>query len=230
MLTPSSKSEATRKSASGNRPSSGEGAMPARADGKQSASYALMERPTTLPGADCDQGSAQRNDRRSGQRKRFKSGMVKLLDSRYWQRLLRYFYLRFLRMQGSPEAIARGVAAGVFAGSFPLLGFQTIIGVAIAATVRGNKVMAAVSTWISNPFTYLPIFALNFQVGRLLMGLPNTTVIPASPAGLSEWMSLGMTVTSALMLGSLVVGAVLSVLGYYVGLVLARRVRAAKQQ
>ncbi|MEL6855338.1 MAG: DUF2062 domain-containing protein [Cyanobacteria bacterium J06607_13] len=156
--------------------------------------------------------------------------MVKLVDSRYWQRLLRYFYLRFLRMQGSPEAIARGVAAGVFAGSFPLLGFQTIIGVAIAATVRGNKVMAAVSTWISNPFTYLPIFALNFQVGRLLMGLPNTTVIPASPAGLNEWMSLGMTVTSALMLGSLVVGAVLSVFGYYVGLMLARRVRAAKHR
>ncbi|NJM98740.1 MAG: DUF2062 domain-containing protein [Phormidesmis sp. RL_2_1] len=57
---------------------------------------------------------------------------LKRLDWLYWRRLLRYFYVRFLRMQATPQAIARGVAAGLFAGSFPLLGFQSIIGIAIA--------------------------------------------------------------------------------------------------
>jgi len=124
-------------------------------------------------------------------------------------------------MQGSPHAIARGVAAGVFAGSFPLLGFQTILGIAIAASIRGSKIMAAASTWISNPLTYVPIFALNFQVGCWLLRLPNDIVIPASTAGINEWMSLGMSATAALMVGSFLVGTVASAIAYYLGLKVA---------
>ena len=133
-------------------------------------------------------------------------------------------------MQGSPEAIARGVAAGVFAGSFPLLGFQTLIGVALASVVRGNKLMAAVSTWISNPLTYIPIFALNFRVGSLLLQLPKTTVLPSSLNGMTEWMNLGMTVTSALLVGSFAVGLLVAVVGYYLGLFVARRARSARRR
>ena len=152
-------------------------------------------------------------------------------DVLYKKRLRRYLYIRFMRMQGSPEAIARGVSAGVFAGCFPFLGFQTLIGIAIAALVRGNKMMAAVSTWISNPLTYFPIFALNFHIGRLLLGYPKKTVtLPASPAGINEWLKLGMTVTSALLLGSLVVGAIAGVVGYYIALLVAHRVRSSKKR
>ena len=61
------------------------------------------------------------------------------------RRYLRYFYYRFIRLRSSPEAIARGLAAGVFAGCFPLFGLQTIIGVALAATVRGSWHMRAAS-------------------------------------------------------------------------------------
>lgn len=153
---------------------------------------------------------------------------LKRLDTLYWRRVLRYLYIRFLRMRGSPQAIARGVAAGVFAGSFPLLGFQTIIGVAIAALVGGNKVLAAASTWISNPLTYLPLFALNFHIGRLLLRLPPTTALPLSSDHLNDWMAMGMDVGAALMLGSCVVGLIGSVLGYYIALTIAQRVRTAR--
>ncbi len=153
---------------------------------------------------------------------------LKRLDALYWKRLLRYLYIRFLRMEGSPEAIARGVAAGVFAGSFPLLGFQTIIGIAIAALVRGNKVMAAAGTWISNPFTYVPLFALNFHIGCWLLRLPTEVVLTASSTDPNEWMTMGISVTAALMVGSFVVGIVASLLGYYLGLMVARRIRTAR--
>lgn len=156
--------------------------------------------------------------------------LLKRLDVRYWKRLLKYFYIRFLRMQGSPEAIARGVAAGMFAGSFPFLGFQTLLGIAIAAMVRGNKVMAAVGTWISNPLTYVPIFALNFHIGRMLLRFPKETVLPDASAGMAEWMSLGMTTTAALMVGSLVTGIVAGVIGYYLALTVAHRVRSARRR
>lgn len=185
----------------------------------ESCSYALMERPLQPTKAATKRRAIPENF------------FLRLFDALYWKRLLRYLYIRFLRMQGSPEAIARGVSAGVFAGCFPFLGFQTLIGIAIAAIVRGNKVMAAVSTWISNPLTYLPIFALNLYVGRLLLGLPKLTVsLPDSSAGINAWMSLGMTVTSALLLGSLVIGTIAGVLAYYVALLVAHRARASRRR
>ncbi|MEM8502008.1 MAG: DUF2062 domain-containing protein [Cyanobacteria bacterium P01_D01_bin.1] len=180
-------------------------------------SLALMERPTQLLPREQLNEKAQAAKRKQSPQ----NAVLKRFDLTYWRRLLRYFYIRFLRMQGSPQAIARGIAAGVFAGAFPLLGFQTIIGVAIAAITRGNKIMAAAGTWISNPLTYVPIFALNFQVGCWLLRLPNDIVIPSASAGMQEWMSLGMSATAALMVGSCIVGAVASLIAYYLGLKVA---------
>ncbi len=193
-------------------------------------SLALMERPAQLFPVNRSRGKETNGRKLFTKRKRLPDNFVlKRFNLLYWQRLLRYFYIRFLRMQGSPQAIARGAAAGVFAGSFPLLGFQTIIGVAIAALIRGNKIMAAVSTWISNPLTYVPIFALNFQVGRWLLRLPSDIIIPSSAAGMNEWMSLGMSATAALLVGSFVVGTVSSVVAYYLALRIVLRVRDKKR-
>lgn len=161
-----------------------------------------------------------------------KNFLLKRLDALYWRRLFRYFYIRFLRMRSSPEAVARGVAAGVFAGSFPLMGLQIIIGVAIAATIRGNKAIAAASTWISNPLTYVPLFLLNFHVGRWLLRQPATTELPISGSSWS-WdalMSMGLSVVVSLMVGSFVVGLVASALGYFVGLAIARRVQRVRHR
>ncbi|MFS8808493.1 DUF2062 domain-containing protein, partial [Synechococcus sp. R6-10] len=81
-----------------------------------------------------------------------------------WKRWLRYLYLRLLRLQSSPKEIARGLAVGVFAGCFPIFGFQTLAALVLAVPFRGNKLAAAAGTWVSNPFTYVPIYAFNYQV------------------------------------------------------------------
>lgn len=141
-----------------------------------------------------------------------------------WQRKLRYLYLRFVRLQGSPEQLARGMASGVFAGSFPLFGFQILIGVAIATVLRGNRIMAAASTWISNPFTYLPLFAFNYQVGVWLLG-GGAMMDFSDLDGLKGWMDMGTEVSVRLMLGSTVVGLALALLSYQLGLPLIRRIR-----
>ncbi|WP_228041015.1 DUF2062 domain-containing protein [Nodosilinea sp. LEGE 07088] len=149
-----------------------------------------------------------------------------------WRRQVRYIYLRFLRLQGTPEQLARGMASGIFSGCFPLFGFQTIIGVAVATVLRGNRLMAAAATWVSNPFTYVPIFAFNYQVGHWLLG---GTAAPAFDDldTLRSWMDMGSDVSIRLMLGSTVVGAVAGVASYFAGLPLIRRVRSqqlARQQ
>ncbi len=195
---------------------------PPKAVGQGPSTCALIERPlAATPGT-----------RESAIRQALSQNFfLKRLNYLYWKRQFRYLYVRFLRMQGSPEAIARGLAAGAFAGSFPLFGFQTIIGIAVAALFRGNKMMAAVGTWISNPLTYVPIIALNFHVGRWLLRLPpNMAVLPSPADGIDKWMDLGMSAVSAMMVGSFLVGIGVSILAYYFGLMVAYRVRSAKSR
>jgi len=87
-----------------------------------------------------------------------------------WRRMVRYLALRVMRMQATPRAIARGIAAGAFSGLFPFFGLQIIIAVALCVPLRGNKIAAAAATWISNPFTYVPIYLFNLQVGQWILG------------------------------------------------------------
>jgi hypothetical protein len=144
-----------------------------------------------------------------------------------WRRQLRYFYWRFLRLQGSPEQLARGMASGVFSGCYPLFGFQTIIGIAVATVLRGNRIMAAAATWISNPFTYVPIFAFNFQVGHWLLGGGPVEMFDDLDS-LKGWMDMGTDVTVRLLLGSTVVGIVAGIVSYFLGIWLIRRIRQRK--
>jgi hypothetical protein len=140
---------------------------------------------------------------------------------------VRYFYWRFLRLQGTPEQLSRGIASGVFSGCYPLFGFQTIIGIGVATVLRGNRIMAAAATWISNPFTYLPIFAFNFQVGHWMLGGGPVNVFDDLDT-LRGWRDMGTDVTVRLMLGSTVVGIITGIISYFVGVWLIRRIRQRK--
>jgi len=128
-------------------------------------------------------------------------------------------------LQSSPEAIARGLAAGVFAGCFPLFGLQIMIGIALSIPLGGNKIMAAAGTWISNPFTYVPIFLFNFQVGRWLLGQQGQTLDLAKVSSWPDAMVLGSDWAGALFLGSFVVGAIAALGSYVGGLWLVRRIQ-----
>lgn len=141
-----------------------------------------------------------------------------------WKRRIRYAYLKFIRLRGHPKELARGLAAGVFAGMFPLFGLQTIMGVAIAFRIKGNPLMAAGGTWISNPLTYLPIYAFNYRLGCWVLGRPAVNLF-TDVESLKAWLETGADVGIALMLGSLVMGLIFGTLSYFIGLPLIRRAR-----
>ncbi|NEP02070.1 MAG: DUF2062 domain-containing protein [Symploca sp. SIO2E9] len=147
-----------------------------------------------------------------------------LRNSRHsWLRGLKYLYWRLVRLQGSPERLARGLACGVFAGLFPLFGIQIIIGVLLAFIVRGNKIIAAAGTWISNPLTYVPIYAFNFHVGQWLL---NEKVI--TDINLESWQEVkdfGSAMLLTLLVGCFAVGLVSAIVSYLLGLWLIRRYR-----
>lgn len=139
----------------------------------------------------------------------------------------RYWYLRLIRLRGHPAEIARGLAVGIFAGSFPIFGFQIIFGVLLAIIVRGNKFAAAAGTWVSNPLTSLPIFAFNYQVGKLILGWDNSTV--TQNIFDRDWQSfgeLGSVFLTKLFIGSFAVGTIAAIATYTIGLQLLTRSRA----
>jgi uncharacterized protein (DUF2062 family) len=144
-------------------------------------------------------------------------------------RFLRYWYLRLVRLQGHPREIARGIAAGVFSGCFPWFGLQIAIALLVAIAIRGNKLAAAAATWISNPFTDLPIFIFNYKVGEWLLSLASGSEVQAQDdwyiESAREMMDLGFDVFLTTMLGSLFVGLVLSFLSYFLSLALLKRDR-----
>jgi uncharacterized protein (DUF2062 family) len=113
------------------------------------------------------------------------------------------------RQEGSHGQRARGLAAGVFMGCFPIFGFQTLLGVALASLVRGNHLLAAAGTWISNPITDLPLIWFNYQMGSLLLG-PGKGWPGGSLLHHETLRQLGWDFTSRLLLGSAVVGVVLA--------------------
>ncbi|TGG85780.1 MAG: DUF2062 domain-containing protein [Aphanocapsa feldmannii 277cV] len=126
------------------------------------------------------------------------------------RRRLRIWLLRLWSLEGSAAQRSRGLAAGVFAGCFPFFGFQTALGLALATLVRGNRLLAALGTWISNPFTYVPIYWFNFELGNRLLGLlglPGVAAPVAQPAALRAW---GGAVALRLLSGSLLTGLVAS--------------------
>ncbi len=86
----------------------------------------------------------------------------------------------FRNQNGSPFFNAKGLAIGVFSGCFPFFGFQTLIGVFFAKLAKGNVVLAAIGTWISNPFTYIPLYYFNYKVGSIFFNTSSNKIIEKS--------------------------------------------------
>jgi uncharacterized protein len=144
-----------------------------------------------------------------------------------WLRFLRYWYLRLLRLQGTPQAIARGLACGVFAGFFPAFGIQTIAAVIIANWFRANTIAAAVGTYVSNPFTDVPILAFNYKVGAMLLGANQMAFTNiTNNIGLKSWselLDLGAAIFKVLFVGCFAVGLVGGIITYFLSLPFIRR-------
>ena len=113
--------------------------------------------------------------------------------------------------EGSPARRARGLAAGVFCGCFPFFGLQMILSVGVATVVRGNPLLAAAGTLVSNPLTYVPLYWFNYLVGQRLLG-PGSSDTEVEDISRSTLWAQGWGFTNRIMLGSVVVGAVLALL------------------
>jgi len=158
-----------------------------------------------------------------------------------FSRQLQYYYWRFIRLRGNPEALALGMALGVFSGLMPVVPFQTALALFLAIILGGSKITAALGTWVSNPLNWYFVYALDYRVGAAILGLPErhrgvSSVLDALEQGV-EGMALvktvlgtGGSIVAAFVLGGLILGLLLASLSYPAFLMLFRGIRRWRER
>jgi uncharacterized protein (DUF2062 family) len=138
-----------------------------------------------------------------------------------WQRwgLFRQFKLntiRLARTESHTDAVARGLALGVFIGLTPTFGLQLFIAFALACVLRQNKLATFVGVWVTNPLTAPLIYSIEYEIGRLLLGLPAVYAQNVFDFQLNWYM--GARVFVPIILGSLALGIPSAIIAYVLAL------------
>jgi uncharacterized protein (DUF2062 family) len=143
-----------------------------------------------------------------------------------------------LLLQDTPHRISLGCACGIFASPLPMLG-QTVVGMILAKALGGNVVASLPWSWITNPFTTLPIFygcyrvgmwvtpgewkLVSFErVGEIVKHFNHLSVTD----GFATGYAVVVDIFVPMLVGSILVGAIGAVIGYF----LIRRTVAATQE
>ena len=146
-------------------------------------------------------------------------------------------YLRFLSpWLGHPRlwhlhrrSVALGIAVGLATGLLPGP-VQILLAVLIAIPLRANVLAAAFATFYTNPFTFIPLYMLAYQIGGLVTGeqvgrlqVPQVEFtfasLQSSVPELFRWIfSLGDT----LLIGLAIQAAGFAICGYFLTLVVWR--------
>lgn len=119
--------------------------------------------------------------------------------------------LRFVRLRGAPDEVAKGVALGVFIGMTPTFGFQMPLAVFFAFLLKENKLAAALGVWVTNPLTAPFIYTLEYESGRILLGMPRPGFRLEFNA---DMFRLGWELLMPLCLGSLIYGVLCAGMSY----------------
>lgn len=130
-----------------------------------------------------------------------------------------------LMLDDTPHSIALGTAIGMFVGMTPTVGIQMLIVLSVGFLVRPffgfNRIAAVLTVYVTNPFTIIPIYWFNYQVGTFFFPSSVTyedfvAVVQFDRRG--EWfvraVSLISELGSPLLIGCLVVATVCSLLTY----------------
>ncbi len=88
---------------------------------------------------------------------------------------LRRMTERILQINDTPESIALGAAVGMFIAWTPTVGIQMIIMIIVGTVIRANRLAGVAMVYISNPFTLVPIYWVDYLVGCFVLGMEHIT-------------------------------------------------------
>lgn len=130
------------------------------------------------------------------------------------KRYVRYWYLRTLRIRAHPHKVALGLALGVFVGFLPIVPFQIVTAVSLAFLVKGNKLAAALGTWVSNPLNIPFLYYLFYLVGKFFW--PGEVAYSLTSFEMKEILKAGWDVFGMMCLGGAILGLPAAILTYFI--------------
>lgn len=140
------------------------------------------------------------------------------------KRSLRYYWLKFVRLQDNPRKIAWGMALGVFIGMTPTVPFHTVLALSLAPLLGVSPVAAYLGIWIMNPVTMAPIYVAAYQVGKFLLYNQGCLVFPET----YDYHSLLQVLWRgglALQVGGLIIAIPPAILAYFASMWAVQRYR-----
>lgn len=157
-------------------------------------------------------------------------------------RAAKYYYLKFLRLQGDPHSLALGVAIGLFVGITPTIPLHTALIIILAWILRGNILAALIAaTAISNPLTWLPQYYFSWRVGNWLLPgrlswerIHGLLGLFASDAGFTQNLAilgqLGLEAVAVMLVGGILLAIPFTCAGYLLSFKFFRALRKKRQE
>jgi uncharacterized protein len=145
------------------------------------------------------------------------------------RRVLRYHWLKFLRLQDDPQKIAGGMALGVFIGLTPTIPFHTVVALSLAALLKVSPVTAFIGIQVGNPLTVLPIYLTAYKVGKYLLYSATPIVFP-KVFSYGAWFRVLCQGGIALQLGGIIIAILPAIVTYFLTLWIVQRYQRRKAQ
>lgn len=113
---------------------------------------------------------------------------------------------KLFKIKDTPEALARGAAIGWFFGVSIFWGLQILLAVGVSHLLKGNKVIAAVMTAVSNPFTTLPLYSVAYIIGHAIIHDTDPHIDFAVTHSVEGFMAVGPAFLLAMFAGTALLG------------------------
>ena len=138
------------------------------------------------------------------------------------RRWLRGHSLKLLAIRDTPEAIAGGIAIGIFFGFTPLFGLKTILAILFAWLTRSNIIAAVLAGTLHD--LILPImpvvFVWEYKIGFWLLNQEWPRGVPRLHLRIHEWRDWTQLLTSRvgkpMICGSMIIALPVAGISYFV--------------
>ena len=109
------------------------------------------------------------------------------------------------------KSVSRGFAIGAFCAFLPIPGIQMILAAFLSITFAANLPLAVILTWITNPFTYIPIVYFAIKIGGIFINAESTYEIKSEQVNIFTDL---MQYWEPLFFGSFILSIISSLLSY----------------
>lgn len=123
-------------------------------------------------------------------------------------------FRQLMQMDYTPRKLATAFAVGMLIGLSPYIGFHTAIAVGISFMFNLPIYPLIFGAYITNPFTFIPIYAFTYKFGSWITGQKVINDIDWSNLQILDFFSTAKSFFWPFWLGTHVFGLILSIFTY----------------